>query len=52
MKQEKLYPMIREKFMELLNGYIEVENVDELIVAPGLNDEQGVKGCIALAVKQ
>lgn len=52
MKQEKLYPMIREKFMELLNGYIEVENVDELIVAPELNDDQGVKGCIALAIKE
>ncbi|WP_080872100.1 ROK family protein [Oceanobacillus timonensis] len=52
MKQEKLYPMIREKFMELLNDYIEVENVEELIVAPALNDEQGVKGCIALAAKE
>ncbi|GIO22110.1 ROK family protein [Oceanobacillus sp. J11TS1] len=52
MKQEKLYPMIRKQFMELLNGYIEVENVDELIVAPGLDDDQGVKGCIALAVKE
>lgn len=52
MKQEKLYPMIRKKFMELLNGYIEVENVDELIVAPGLDDDQGIKGCIALAIKE
>ncbi|WP_040978039.1 ROK family protein [Oceanobacillus jeddahense] len=52
MKQEKLYPMVREKFMERLNGYIEVADVNELIVAPGLNDEQGVKGCIALAIKE
>ncbi|RKQ30267.1 ROK family protein [Oceanobacillus halophilus] len=48
MKQEKLYSMIRQQFMELLNGYLQVENVNELIVAPSLEDEQGVLGAIAL----
>ncbi|WP_077302126.1 ROK family protein [Virgibacillus pantothenticus] len=52
MKQVKLYTMIRKQFMKLLNDYMEVEHVDELIVAPELEDEQGVKGAIALAVKQ
>lgn len=48
MKQQQLYPLIREKFLALLNGYIEIENVEELIVAPGLDDEQGVLGAIGL----
>ncbi|API93226.1 MULTISPECIES: ROK family protein [unclassified Virgibacillus] len=51
MKQAKLYTMVQKQFMELLNGYLEVEHVDELIVAPKLEDEQGVKGAIALAIK-
>ncbi|MFU0790108.1 ROK family protein [Virgibacillus proomii] len=51
MKQVKLYSMIRKYFLELLNGYLEVKQVDDLIVAPTLNDEQGVKGAIALTLK-
>lgn len=51
MKQVKLYSMIRKYFLELLNGYLEVKQVDDLIVAPTLNDEQGVKGAIALMLK-
>ena len=48
MKQEKLYDMIREEFMKLLNGYLEVPDVKQLIVEPELNDDQGVIGAIAL----
>ncbi|MBU5266824.1 ROK family protein [Virgibacillus proomii] len=51
MKQVKLYSMIRKYFLDLLNGYLEVKQVDDLIVAPMLNDEQGVKGAIALTLK-
>ncbi len=51
MKQEKLYPMVQDKFMELLNGYLEVENVKDLIVAPELDDEQGVIGSVMLGLK-
>ncbi|RDW20723.1 ROK family protein [Oceanobacillus chungangensis] len=50
MKQEKLYPMIREEFTKQMNGYLKIDNVDDLIVAPELDDEQGVKGAILLAV--
>lgn len=50
MKQEKLYRLIREQYLELMNGYLEVENIDQFIVAPALEDEQGIKGAIALAV--
>jgi len=48
MKQERLYGMIREKVWELVNDYVAVGDVDELIVAPELADEQGVKGAMAL----
>ena len=48
MKQEKLYDLIRKKFMKLMNGYLTIENVDQFIVAPALKDEQGIKGAIAL----
>ena len=50
MKQKQLYPLIREKVMELSNRYIQLENLDEMIVAPALHDEQGIKGPIALAL--
>lgn len=50
MKQEQLYPLIRKKVMALSNTYMQLENLDEMIVAPTLNDEQGIKGAIALAL--
>ncbi|WP_085991055.1 ROK family protein [Oceanobacillus senegalensis] len=51
MKQEKLYEMVRGKFMELLNEYVEVPDVDNLIVAPELEDEQGVMGAMVLCMR-
>ncbi|MDO6451554.1 MULTISPECIES: ROK family protein [Oceanobacillus] len=50
MKQKQLYPLIRRKVLEFSNAYMELENLDEMIVAPKLNDEQGIKGAIALAL--
>ncbi|SET48225.1 fructokinase [Salinibacillus kushneri] len=51
MKQEKLYQMVQDEFMNLLNGYLAVDNVKNLIVKPELKDEQGVIGAIMLGVK-
>lgn len=48
MKQRQLYPLIRNKFKALLNDYLTVEDVDKFIVAPELDDEQGVRGAIEL----
>lgn len=48
MKQAKLYPLIRENVHEMVNNYIAVGDVEELIVAPELEDEQGIKGAMAL----
>ena len=54
MKQPVLLPLVRQKFKELLAGYIrtgEVEDVENYIVAASLNDNQGVMGCIGLALQ-
>jgi fructokinase len=53
MHQSQLFPMVRAKVKDLLNGYIRVDRVgvhiDEYIVPPGLGDRAGVLGAIALA---
>lgn len=51
MKQEQLYPLIREKVTKISKGYMELGNLEDVIVAPQLNDEQGVKGAIALMLE-
>ncbi len=53
MHQEQLFPLVRQKTVELLNGYVltkEIDNIESYIVPPSLNDNQGVMGCIQLAV--
>ena len=54
MHQSQLFPLIRKKTAEYLNGYIktkELENMDTYIVPPSLNDNQGVLGCLKLAYR-
>ena len=54
MHQEQLFPLIRKKTADYLNGYIktkEIKNLDTYIVPPSLNDNQGVLGCLKLAHK-
>lgn len=53
MHQKQLFPLIRNKVKELLNGYIktkEIDDMDNYIVPCGLNDKQGIMGCFKLAV--
>lgn len=53
MHQEQLFPLIRKKTLELLNGYInteEMNQMDQYIIPPSLNDNQGILGCIKLAM--
>lgn len=53
MKQPALLPLIREKFTELLAGYIrtdEIADAEHYIVAASLEDNQGVMGCLSLAL--
>ena len=52
MHQEQLFPLIREKVKERINGYLrtkELEDMDNYIVPNSLNDQQGILGAIRLA---
>ncbi len=54
MGQKTLFPKIRHEVIRLLNGYIDkkaiTENIHDLIVAPGLGSDAGLKGGLALIV--
>lgn len=53
MHQEQLFPLVREQFAKLNNGYLktkEMEDMDTFIVPPSLNDNQGIMGCLKLAL--
>lgn len=55
MHQEQLFPMIRRQFGELMAGYVrtpELEDMDSYIVPCSLNDNQGIMGCLQLAVEE
>ncbi len=53
MEQAQLFPLIRRKVIELLNGYIQspaiLERIEEYIVPPGLGKRAGVLGAMAFA---
>ena len=53
MNHRELFPMVRERVLKLLNGYVGspaiLENIESYIVPPGLGDTAGVLGGIALA---
>lgn len=48
MKQNRLYELVRRKASELMNGYMTHPNMEEYIVAPSLQDEQGIRGAFSL----
>ena len=53
MHQEQLFPLIRTKTKQFLNDYLstaQLNNMDTYIVPPSLNDNQGVLGCLKLAL--
>lgn len=56
MDQAHLFPLVRRKTQELLNGYVQspeiIEGIDRYIVPPGLGNRAGVLGAIALAEQQ
>ena len=55
MHQEQLFPLIRKKTTEMLKGYIkaaELEDMDSYIVPASLNDDQGIMGCLKLALDE
>lgn len=54
MKQEQLFPLIRAEVRKNLNGYVSakelLEGLDDYIVAPGLGDNAGLAGSLALGI--
>lgn len=54
MKQEQLFPLVRKYVKELLNGYVQTDeilnNIDNYIVYPELGDNAGLLGAVALAL--
>jgi len=54
MHQEQLFPLVRTKYKELMADYIrtkELQDLDSYIVPYSLNDNQGIMGCLQLAVR-
>jgi fructokinase len=55
MEQTQLFSMIRENVQQMLNGYIQaneiLKEIDNYIVPPGLGKHSGVVGAIALAIE-
>lgn len=54
MHQEQLFPMIRQQYRKLMAGYVntpELENLESYIVPCSLKDNQGIMGCLQLAVE-
>ena len=53
MQQKHLFPLIRQKTLELLNGYVQakeiLEHIDDYIVEPGLGTKSGATGALLLA---
>ncbi|MCL2718948.1 MAG: ROK family protein [Lachnospiraceae bacterium] len=52
MKQKQLFPLIREKTVALINGYVPLPDPEFFIVPPALGDDQGIMGAIKLALIQ
>jgi len=54
MQREALFPLVRRKVQQFLNGYIQspqiIESIDQYIIPPGLGHQSGVLGAIALAM--
>jgi fructokinase len=55
MQREFLFPRVRWRVRELLNGYVAskslLEHIDDYIVPPGLGNQSGSLGAIALAMQ-
>lgn len=53
MRQQQLYPLIRQELQRRLSGYIQareiLEDIDNFVVPPGLGERSGVAGALVLA---
>lgn len=55
MQREFLFAKVRRRVVDLLNGYVSsksvLENIDQYIVPPGLGNQSGSMGAIAMAMQ-
>ena len=55
MHQQQLFPMIRAEVQHILNGYVQAKelmaDIDSYVVPPGLGDNAGILGALALGVE-
>ncbi|ACX64856.1 ROK family protein [Paenibacillus sp. Y412MC10] len=55
MHQKQLYPLIRKKVAKFLNGYVAspaiLDDLENYIVSPGLGDNAGLCGALALGIE-
>jgi fructokinase len=55
MQREFLFPKVRSRVLELLNGYVNskaiLQDIDQYIVPPGLGNQSGSMGAIAIAMQ-
>ncbi|QYR19226.1 ROK family protein [Paenibacillus sp. sptzw28] len=55
MHQEQLFPSIRKEVLKNLNGYVQADeilaNIETYIVPPGLGENAGLAGALALGIK-
>lgn len=49
MKQRQLFPLIKQRIVELNKGYLELPEIETFIVPPALEDNAGITGCYELA---
>lgn len=49
MEQTQLLPLIRQRFLALMNHYRPLPAIDDYLVMPKLAGQQGIVGCFALA---
>lgn len=54
MHQEQLFPLVREEVKRNLNGYVQhsmiLEHIDQYIIPPGLGDNAGLSGAVAIGL--
>lgn len=49
MQQPQLIHLLREKFVKILNDYVDLPPIEEYLIATGLEDESGILGSLLLA---
>ena len=52
MKQEQLFPLMRESYKNQVNGYVATPELEEYIVPCALGDNAGITGCLRVAMEE